>query len=73
MMDWLRQSAPQYRLPQAAVVGAPFLAQHYSQSLFIWPPLGSLETYGAYAAILLIGLFSLFPITLDNKQQAKSC
>jgi hypothetical protein len=72
MIDWLRQFAPQYRLPQAAVVTAPYLAQHYSQSPFIWPPLGSLETYGAYAAIVLIGLFSLLPNLLDNKQQAKA-
>ena len=67
-----RQFAPQYRLPQVALVGAPYLAQHYSQSSFIWPPLGSLETYGAYAAILLVGLFSLLPNVLENKQQAKS-
>jgi hypothetical protein len=71
MIDWLRQFAPQYRLPQAGFVVAPYLAQHYSQSPFIWPPLGSLETYGAYAAMILIGLFSLLPATLENKQQAK--
>ena len=73
MIEWLRQLAPQYRLPQAAVVGAPFLAKHYSQSPFIWPPLGSVETYGAYAAFLIIGLFCLLPTTLDSKHQAKSC
>jgi len=71
IMDWLRQFAPQYRLPQIALFGAPYFAQHYSQSSFIWPPLGSLETYGAYAAIVLIGLFSLLPNVLENKQQAK--
>jgi hypothetical protein len=72
MIDWLRQFAPQYRLPQAGVVVAPYLAQHYSASSFIWPPLGSVETYGAYAAIVLIGLFSLLPNLLESKQQAKS-
>jgi hypothetical protein len=73
MTDWVRQVAPQYRVPQVAVIGAPLLAQHYSQSSFIWPPLGSLETYGAYVATVLIGLFSLLPLMLENKQQAKSC
>ncbi|HMH13263.1 MAG TPA: hypothetical protein VK578_09160 [Edaphobacter sp.] len=73
MMDWLRQFAPlQYRLPQVAVVVAPFLAQHYSESPFIWPPLGGLETYAAYPATLIIFLFSFIPVTLENKQQAKS-
>jgi hypothetical protein len=72
MIDSIRQFAPQYRLPQAAILGAPYLAQHYGQASFVWPPLGSLETYGAYAAMVLIGLFSLLPNVLENKQQAKS-
>src|SRR5271155_99899 len=71
MMDWLRQVAPQYRLPQVAVVSAPLLARHFSQSSFLWPPLGSLETYGAELATVLVGLFSLLPLMLENKQQAK--
>jgi len=72
MIDSLKQFAPQYRLPQAGLVVAPYLAQHYSQSSFIWPPIGSLETYGPYAAIIVIGLFSLLPNVIENKQQAKS-
>jgi len=71
-MDRLRQFAPQYRLPQAAIVGAPLLAKHYSQSSLLWPPMGSIETYGVEVATVLIGLFSLLPLMLENKQQAKS-
>jgi hypothetical protein len=33
--------------------------------------LGSLDTYSPYAAVLLIGLCSLLPMTLENKKQAK--
>ena len=71
-MDWVSRFAPQYRLPQIAILGAPFVAQHYSQSSFIWPPLGSLETYGAYVATVIIGLFSLLSLVLESKREAKS-
>jgi hypothetical protein len=72
IMDWLRQFAPQYRLPQIALFGAPYLSQHYGQSSFVWPPLGSLEAYAVPAATIVIGLFSLLPNLIGNRQNAKS-
>jgi hypothetical protein len=71
MTDWLKQLAPQYRLPQGAVLGAPLLAKHFGDQSFVWPPLGSLETYAVGAATLVIGLCSLLPNLIETKRQAK--
>jgi hypothetical protein len=71
VIDSLKNLTPQYLLPQVAVVSAPILAQHFGPSSFVWPPLGGLETFAAYAATVAIGLCSLLPLLLDTKQQAK--
>jgi len=72
VIQHLKRFAPQYRLPQAAILGAPFVAQHFGATGFIWPPLGGLENYAAYAAAVVIGLCSLLPTLLETKQQAKA-
>lgn len=71
MKEWLTESAP-YRVPQIVVAGSPLLAKQLSShSPFIWPPLGSLETYAPYAATLLISICSFLPAIIENKKQAR--
>lgn len=71
MKDWLTKSAP-YRIPQILVVGSPLFAKQLSShSPFIWPPLGSLETFAPYAATLLISTCSFLPAIIENKKQAR--
>lgn len=70
-MNWFARLAPQYRLPQVAIAGSPFLAQHLASSGFIWPPLGSLEVFAAYVATLLIALCSFLPGLIETNRQAK--
>lgn len=68
----MKRISPQYRLPQAAVAVAPVFASHFGQSSFVWPPLGNLETYGSYIAVIAIGLFSLFPKVFQAKDRART-
>ena len=71
MMDALRRLAPQYRLPQVATVAAPSIAQHFNQSSFVWPPLGSLGTYAVSVATIIVSLCFLLPTLIENKQEAR--
>jgi hypothetical protein len=71
MIDALRRLAPQYRLPQVATVAAPSIAQHFNQSSFVWPPLGSLGTYAVSVATVVVSLCFLLPNLIENKQQAR--
>jgi len=70
--DWLKEFAPQYRVPQLVITGSPFLAQHLATSPFFWPPLGGLEVFAAYAAMVLIALCSFLPSAIGSKRQAKA-
>jgi hypothetical protein len=72
VVGWLRRLAPQYRLPQAALLGAPYLAQRFGQPTFVWPPLGSLEAYAVPGATVAIGLCLLLPTLIENQKQARS-
>jgi hypothetical protein len=71
VIDALRRLAPQYRLPQVATVAAPSIAQHFNQSSFVWPPLGSLGTYAVSVATIVVSLCFLLPTLIENKQQAR--
>lgn len=72
MTDSLKHFLPLYHLPQFVILGMPLLARPFNQFLIIWPPLGSIDTLGTCAAMVIISIFSFgLPKLLKNERAAK--
>src|SRR5579863_9602072 len=57
---------------RALVATLPFAGEKIKNVPPIWPPLGSIETYGAGVATALFLLFGAAPKLFKNKAQAKA-
>jgi hypothetical protein len=72
VMDELKPLSLQYRVPQVALMGAPFIAKHYAPASFVWPPLGNLDAFAPYIATVVIVLCSLLPGWAKTKAKTRS-